>query len=176
MGPWESLVRWEAVDFDAFFRGQYRSVTGLAFVLCGDVDRAEDLAQEAFVAAHRSWERISRYDDPGAWVRRVVANKATSLRRTRSAEARALSKLGGPRAVAESDLHLGVEGAAVWCAVRSLPRRQAQVVALTFLDDLDISEVAHILQCGEATAKTHLRRAKATLAVRLGLDTEEEDR
>jgi RNA polymerase sigma factor (sigma-70 family) len=170
----ENLVVVEPSDFDAFFQAQYRSVTGLAYVLCGDMGRAEDLAQEAFAAAHRSWPSVSAYDDPGAWVRRVVANKATSLRRRRSAESRALARYGGRRASAETNSEL--DDATVWSAVRSLPRRQAQVVALTFLDELDTHEVARVLQCGEATVKTHLHRAKETLAQRLGLDHQEEDR
>jgi RNA polymerase sigma-70 factor (ECF subfamily) len=59
--------------------------------------------------------------------------------------------------------------------VRRLPRRQAQVIALTYLDELDAREIAHVRGCGEATVKTHLHRAKATLAARLGLDHDEED-
>jgi RNA polymerase sigma factor (sigma-70 family) len=169
-----TLVAVQPGDFDVFFRSQYRSVTGLAYVLCGDVGRAEDLAQEAFAAADRSWPRISGYDDPGAWVRRVVANKATSLRRKRSSEARAFVRLNSRRA--ETETEMGIDDAALWSAVRALPRRQAQVVALTFLDGLDIPEVARVLTCGEATVKTHLHRAKLTLAARLGLDQQQEDR
>jgi RNA polymerase sigma-70 factor (ECF subfamily) len=163
----------EPSGFDAFVCAQYRSVTGLAYALCGDIDQAEDLAQDAFTAAYESWLRIRGYEDPGAWVRRVVANKATSFRRRRSAEARAFVKLGGRRELTETGVTL--DDAAVWSAVRALPRRQAQVVALTFLEDLEVGEVARVLQCGEATVKTHLHRAKATLAGRLGLDREVED-
>jgi RNA polymerase sigma factor, sigma-70 family len=166
-------VTLEPSDFDAFVRAEYRSVAGLAHALCGDLGRAEDLAQEAFVAAHRSWASVGEYDDPGAWVRRVVVNKATSLRRRRFAESRALQRFGNRRA--ETEAGTDVNDAAVWSAVRGLPRRQAQVVALTYLDDLDAAEVARVLECGEATVKTHLHRAKATLAQRLGLDHEEED-
>jgi RNA polymerase sigma-70 factor (ECF subfamily) len=51
-----------------------------------------------------------------------------------------------------------------WVAVRSLPRRQAQVVALHYLSDLPVADVAATLQIGEGTAKTHLSRARAALA------------
>jgi RNA polymerase sigma-70 factor (ECF subfamily) len=169
----ETLVIVEPNDFNAFFRAHYRSVTSLAYGLCGDMGRAEDLAQDAFVAAHRSWRQVGEYDDPGAWVRRVVANKATSLRRTRSAERRAFLRLGTRRRSTETDSE--IDDDAVWAAVRALPRRQAQVVALTFLDQLDADEIARVLQCGEASVKTHLHRAKATLARRLGLDHSGED-
>jgi RNA polymerase sigma-70 factor (sigma-E family) len=168
-----ALVTVEASDFDAFVRAQYRSVTGLAYVLCGDLGQAEDLTQEALAAAHQDWSRIGGFDDPGAWVRRVVANKATSLRRRRSAESRALARLGNRREAPDAEADDDEE---VWSAVRALPRRQAQVMALTYLEDLDVSQVASILECGEATVKTHLLRAKATLAERLGFEHTQEDR
>jgi RNA polymerase sigma-70 factor, ECF subfamily len=171
----ETPVIVEPSDFDAFFRAQYRSVTGLAYVLCGDKGRAEDLAQEAFAAAHRSWPKIGGYDDPGAWVRRVVTNKAISLRRRRSAESGAFVRLLGRPPSTETET-AALDASAVWSAVRALPRRQAQVVALVFFDDLDVAEVARVLECGEATVKTHLHRAKAALAKRFGLDPEEEVR
>ena len=59
------------------------------------------------------------------------------------------------------------DGLDVWNEVRRLPRRQAQVVALTYLDDLSRSAVAEILDCGEETVETHLERARRTLASRL---------
>jgi RNA polymerase sigma-70 factor (ECF subfamily) len=165
----------EPSDFDAFFRAHYRSVTGLAYVLCGDKGRAEDLAQEAFADAHRSWRKIGGYEDPGAWVRRVVTNKAISLRRRRSAESSAFVRLLG-RPPATGTETATVDASAMWSAVRALPRRQAQVVALMFLDELDVAEVARVLQCGEATVKTHLHRAKVALAQQFGLGAEEEVR
>jgi RNA polymerase sigma-70 factor (ECF subfamily) len=55
----------------------------------------------------------------------------------------------------------------VWGAVRQLPRRQAQVVALTYLHDLSRRQVAEVLGCAEETVKTHLDRARVTLAERL---------
>ena len=53
----------------------------------------EELAQEAFLRAHRSWETISGYDKPGAWLRRVTINLANSYLRTRVSEVKALEKL-----------------------------------------------------------------------------------
>jgi RNA polymerase sigma-70 factor (ECF subfamily) len=171
----EALVITEMRDFDAFFRGHYRAVTGLALVLSGDLGCAEDVAQDAFAAAHRSWDRVGRYDDPGAWVRRVVANKAASLRRRRSAERRAVNRYS--LMSTESRPSAGFDEDEIWREVRRLPKRQAQVVALMFLEELSAAEVAHVLGCGEATVRTHLHRAKATLARRLDLndDAEEDD-
>ena len=66
--------------FEHFYRAEYRAVVGLAYALSGSRLAAEDIAQDAFIAAHRAWDRVGTYDQPGAWVRRVVANLSVSLR------------------------------------------------------------------------------------------------
>lgn len=156
-------------SFDSFFRREYRPVLGLAIVLGGDRWMAEDLVQEAFVAAERNWDRVGRMDNPEAWLRRVVANKSVSWFRRRSAEARALSRMPA-RGNPESDPELSVQSAEVWRAVRKLSRRQSQVVALTYLDDLSPEEIGTILGCSAGTVKTHLRRGRAALARRLDVE------
>ncbi len=166
------VVDAEDMAFDRFFAREYRAVVGLAFVLCGRLDGAEDLTQDAFAAAYRDWARIGTYDDPGGWIRRVVANRAVSLHRRRLVEASALRRLAGRRSV--PDTEIAIEDAAVWSAVRSLPRRQAQLMALVYLEDRSVRDAAAILGCGEETAKTHLRRGRAALAKRLqGYQSEE---
>ncbi|HEX4490480.1 MAG TPA: sigma-70 family RNA polymerase sigma factor [Acidimicrobiia bacterium] len=166
------MGREEVADFSAFFAAEYRTVVGLAFVLCGRLDAAEDLAQDAFAAAFHDWNRIARYDDPGAWVRRVVANRAVSLRRRRSSEGRLVERLASlaPGAAAEPPLIDPELGR----AIRSLSRRQAQIVALVYFEDLSVARSAEILGCSEETSRTHLRRARAALARRLGMRQEEE--
>ena len=54
-----------------------------------------------------------------------------------------------------------------WALVRQLPDRQAAAVALHYLEDRSIAEMAVILDCAEGTAKAHLHKARATLASRL---------
>jgi RNA polymerase sigma factor (sigma-70 family) len=151
-------------SFDAFYARERRALIGLAYVLSGSRAGAEDLAQDALVAAYRRWDRISGYDDPGAWVRRVVANGARSWFRRRAAEARALLRIGRhdftvPPVDAEADL--------IWREVRRLPARQAQALALRYLDGQDVASIARILECSENTVYTHLRRGRAALAPRL---------
>ena len=151
-------------SFETLYRQEYSAVVALAYVLSGSRSAAEELAQEAFMAAHRRWDAISQYDDPAAWVRRVCANRSTSLIRRRASEARALARLAGRRVL---PAELPPDAAAFWARVRKLPRRQAQVVALHYLDDLAVAEIATILQCAEGTVKVHLHRARKTLAAEL---------
>lgn len=152
--------------FDGFYRREYRKVVALAYALSGSRTGVEDLAQDAFMAAFREWERISRYSDPGGWVRRVVANRSVSAWRRRMAELRALNRLGGASRVQPT----GLEPAAgeLWATVRRLPKRQAQVVALHYLEDRSVEDIATVLECSTGSVKQHLFRARRTLARRLG--------
>jgi len=156
-------------SFEAFYVRESRAVIGLAYVLSGSRSGAEDLAQEGFLAAYRQWEMIARYDDPGAWVRRVVANRAISGFRRRQAEAKALIRIRSAEHVVPE---IPAESEVLWHEVRRLPRRQRQVIALRYLDHRPIAEVALILECSENTVKTHLQRAKQELARKLNLDEE----
>ena len=152
-------------SFDEFFAAEYRRVVGLAVALCGRRATAEELAQDAFVKAYQRWAVVSTYDDPGAWVRRVVANLATSSLRRRFREARALGRLATRR---PAPVELVLEDGAFWAAVRRLPRRQAQCIALHYLEDRSTAEVAAVLGISEATVRVHLHRARIELATTLG--------
>lgn len=143
---------------------------GLAYALSGSRNIAEDLAQDAFVAAHRNWEKVSHYDKPQAWVRRVVANMSVSLIRRSVREAKALSRMKGDEsALAE----LPAEDHEFWKAVRALPKRQAQAIALHYLEDLSVNEIAEILECAEGTVKVHLHKGRKRLAGKLGVAAQE---
>jgi RNA polymerase sigma factor (sigma-70 family) len=156
--------------FEDFYRREYVVVVGLAFVLSGSRSGAEDLAQEAFFAAHRNWDKIERYDKPGAWVRRVVANMSVSAFRRTAAEARAMTRAALGERTEVPDF--GATDPAFWAAVRALPRRQAQVVALFYIEDLPIAEVGEILNLKPGTVKRHLHDGRRTLARRLQEDEE----
>lgn len=153
--------------FEVFYRTELAGVTGLALVLSGSRSGAEELAQEAFLAAYTRWDSIAEYDDPAAWVRRVVTNAAISRFRRLRAEMRAMVRLGRADFVLpEGD----PDADRLWAEVRALPSRQAQVIALHYLDDRAVTEIAHILGVSEPTVKTHLQRGRKALAQRLGLE------
>ncbi len=158
------------LPFEDFYRNEHRNVLGLAFVLTGNQWVAEDAAQEAFTAAFRRWRSISAYDLPGAWVRRVVCNQAASVLRRRMREAKALVRLSR-RANDTVMLEEGDES--FWQAVRRLPARQAQAVALFYMEDFSIAEIAEVLGCSEGTVKTHLSRARHAVAQDLQLEDEQ---
>ena len=153
--------------FDVFYQREFRAVVGLAYALSGSRLAAEDLAQDAFMTAHQQWDEVGRYEAPGAWVRRVVSNKSVSLYRRKAAEARALARVAFDRQIPLPELESA--DADFWQAVRSLPKRQAQAIALHYLEDRPVAEVAEILGCTASTAKVHLHKGRKNLADRLGV-------
>lgn len=159
-------------SFESFYRREFRPVVGLAYALSGSRLGAEDLAQEAFVAAHQRWDRIGTYDKPGAWVRRVVVNLANSGFRRKAAEARALARLAGRRHQPLPELD--AEDEEFWRMVRQLPDRQAKAIALFYIEDRSVADIADILECSQSTAKVHLFRGRQALAQKLGLEVEDE--
>jgi RNA polymerase sigma-70 factor (ECF subfamily) len=154
--------------FDEFYRRELPGLVALARALCPP-PLAEDVAQEAMLVALRRWSEISELNRPEAWVRRICANLAVSQFRRRLAEVRALGRTRPPEPSALGDgAHEGF-----WELVRRLPPRQAQAVALRYLFDLSVEDVASTLGVSQGSVKVHLSRARQTLARQLGAEGEE---
>jgi RNA polymerase sigma-70 factor, ECF subfamily len=159
-----AAARWSS--FDAFYRDEYRSVVGHTFALCGRWSLAEESVQEAFLRALARWEN-GELRHPEAWVRTVAVNLARSRMRRIGAEVRAFARRGPDRNVEDPDL-IPAESTAFWAAVRDLPRRQGQAVALYYLEDRPVREVAGLMSCAEGTVKALLHQARERLADVLG--------
>lgn len=155
-------------SFETFYVREMPRLLMLARALAGPAS-ADDIAQDAMITAYDRWDDVCRYDSPGAWVRQVCANRALSQLRRRSAEARALVRLGSRR---QEPARLSEDGEQFWAEVRRLPRRQAQCIALFYVYDLAVAEIARTLGCSEGSVKVHLSRGRTTLSQRL----EPEDR
>lgn len=153
--------------FEDFYAAELRCCTALAYSLCGSAALAEELAQDAMVAAYRDWDRVRDMERPASWVRRTTANLATSAVRRRLAEARAVVRLASRR---QPEAVLPESDEEFWGAVRALPRRQAQAVALRYGLGCTVAEVAEILGCAEGTAKASLHAARASITRRLRLE------
>lgn len=150
--------------FDAFYRNHFTRAVALAHALAGP-RAAEDIAQEAFWATFKKWEDL---EHPEHWLRRVIANRSRSALRRRYLEAALLPRLRTEAASAQ--VEPGPDLEEFWAAVRALPKRQAQVVALLHVEGLSAAEVAEVLECSEATVRVHRHRARKRLAERFGLE------
>jgi len=154
-------------DFDEFFAETHPSLVGLGLALTGDLQVAQELAQEALTRAWVHWRRIRSYDQPSAWARRVVRNlaadRAKHLRR-----APLLAPLANVPAPTPDRL-------ALTAALSVLPRQQREALVLHDGIGLSVAEVAEELGVPEGTVRSWLSRARAVLIPILstGDDTKE---
>lgn len=159
-----------AADFEATYRSEIHALTALATTLTGDRELAADLVHEAMMRAYRSWAEVATLDRPGAWIRRVLVNLAIDAHRRRGRERGVLARIGAAPAPPSPgpDAADRLDADRFWAAVRELPDRQRAVVALRYLDDVGVAEIAHVLDVSEGTVKTSLHRARHRLAAVLG--------
>ena len=147
-------------NFPAFYRREYPNMVAIAAAVSGNRAIAEDLAQEAMLRAHRHWDRVSAYERPGAWVRRGTINLALSAAKRAAAEFPRVLRLAERSTLPEPD----VADDRIWKAVAKLPGNQRAAVALHYLEDRPIDEIADILEISAATARVHLHRGRKALA------------
>ena len=139
-------------DFDAAFENLWSRAYGVAYVVLGDRNEAEDIAQETLARALVRWAKVAEYAGP--WVVRVAGNLAIDRIRKRD-RTLALETADVP----------GLDGQRVDLqrALLALSPKQRDVVVLRYLVDLPEAEVAQAMQCSVGTVKTHASRGLAAL-------------
>ncbi|MGH8885893.1 MAG: sigma-70 family RNA polymerase sigma factor [Egibacteraceae bacterium] len=148
--------------FAVVFRDLHRDAVRLAWLLCGDADRAEDAVSEAFARVYVHW-REGRVADLRPYLRRAVVNQIRNVGRRRVLELREAGRHSGdqrgPRLhdddVAERD--------EVRRLLSQLTSRQRQVIVLRFYADLDTLQTADVLGCPVGTVKSLTSRGLARL-------------
>jgi RNA polymerase sigma-70 factor (ECF subfamily) len=155
-------------EFAGLFRTEYPILTRTLYFVVYDRELARDIAQEAFLQLFARWRRVSRYERPDAWVRRVAIRMA--VRAVKRERARRRLEHGLDVAPPQGAIDIDVLR-----AVARLPAAQRAAIVLFYLEDRPVSDVAEILACSEVTAKVHLHRARKRLAELLGGDESRED-
>ena len=150
-------------DFDDLFVAEFSAVERTVFLIVHDREVAKEITQDAFLALLRAWRRVSRYERPGAWVRRVAIRLAVRTVRREESRARAEVRAPIPQASGSS------RDWDVWRAVRSLPARQRAAVVLFYFEDRSVDEIADLMRCSPPTARVHLHRARQRLAALLSV-------
>jgi RNA polymerase sigma-70 factor (ECF subfamily) len=144
---------------DCLFQRHWRHAYHTAYLVCHDPAAAEDIAQEAFVAAVRSLERFDRRRPFGPWLRRIVVNRAIDWTRMRAARRESptehLPELAAPcdqpASGDDDDGGLGV-------ALGRLAPDQRAVIVLRYVLDLTPGEIAQTLDLPRGTVNSRLRR------------------
>jgi RNA polymerase sigma-70 factor, ECF subfamily len=150
-------------DGDAFaelYRRHFATVYRVAFLVCHDAAAAEDIAQEAFLAAVRNLDRFERGRPVRPWLARIASNRAIDWVRARNRRAESeFDELTAGEAVPDA-------GDALTLIAR-LPAEQRQVVALRFVLDLTPGEIAALLDLPRGTVNSRLRRGLDALGASL---------
>jgi RNA polymerase sigma factor (sigma-70 family) len=160
-------------DLIVFCEAQHRRLVGLLALYCGDLDVAEELAQETLARVCRDWKRVRSLDSPEAWTNRVGINLAHSHFRRRSAERRALKRMEAQHA-REQVSSWPSERSDLLDAIARLPHRQRSAILLRYYLRLRVKEVAEVLDCPEGTAKTLIHRGVRALGSDLDIGDSKE--
>jgi RNA polymerase sigma-70 factor (sigma-E family) len=152
------------------YEASYRRLVAQAYAVATDRVEAEDAVQEAFARAVAAGDRFRRLDNPEAWLRTVALN-VLRRRWRRASMFRALSpKLASPSEVPGiSEDHVMVVE-----ALRGLPFQQRETLALFYLGDLTVQEIAATLGVADGTVKSRLNRGRAALTALLETTLEAE--
>ena len=151
------------------WREEYGRLVGLARLLVDRPHEAEEVVQEAFVKVYAGWRRVDDKANPLPYLRMTVVNVARSGLRRRVVERRHRER---PRREelarsAEDSAADRARDARLVAAVRTLPRRQREAVALRYLEELSTAEAAQAMGCSEGSVKAYLHRALSSLRTEL---------
>jgi len=156
----------EAVE--ALFRIHWPRAHRAAYLVVHDGAAAEDIAQEAFLAALRALDRFDRRRPFGPWLYRIVVNRAIDHARSRGLRREVRADGHEPVAAAEDSVHLYSDD--LIAALRALPPDRRAVVVLRYVLDFTPSEIAKALDLPRGTVNSRLRRGLDTLRARLPVE------
>ena len=132
----------------------------IAYAICGDWDRADDVLQTALTRLYLAWPRLRDETSPDAYVRRIIVNADIDERRRPWRRERA--GLDGHDRAARPELAVE-ERSALFEALQELPPMQRRTVLLRHWLGLSVRETAHELGISEGTVKSHVSRGLASL-------------
>lgn len=155
------------VSFAAFVDSRADGLVGLAVLVTRDWEDARDAVQDALAALYPRWSELPGSGDLERYVNRAVVNACLKVRRRRSRTVAVAEVEWLPRAGEVPDHAASVVLARqAWLLCAELPPVQRAAVALRFYQDLSYGEIAEVLGCREATARSHVHRAVSALRAR----------
>jgi RNA polymerase sigma-70 factor, ECF subfamily len=156
-----------AADIEALFREHWPRAFRAAYLVVHDVAAAEDIAQEAFLAAVRGLERFDGRRPFAPWLHRIVVNRAIDWARARAIR----RELGDERvahALAAPEDARGAVSEEVVAALGTLAPDHRAVIVLRYLLEYTPGEIASLLDVPRGTVNSRLRRGLDALGARLG--------
>lgn len=153
----------DAAAWEPLVLAHQEAVFRLSYLLLGDPDDAEDVAQETFL---RAWNHLKRFDPTRPlrpWLLSIASNLASNRRRSAgrylAALTRAFRNEPTSSVSTEEKSAKHTEASELWKAVQTLNLPDQQIIYLRFFLDLPVTETAEVLQVAEGTVKSRLSRA-----------------
>ena len=161
-------------EFEDLYREFLPRIYGYALAQLRNPAEAEDVTAQVFVNAYRAYDRFEpTAATPAAWLFRIARNAILDLHRRSGVRERVEQEVGhslgtgpDPSEVAEDRIMF----AELLVAVRGLPDRQREVVALRHRSDLSFLEIGGLMGCSEDAAKMLYHRALKALRAQLRPD------
>lgn len=160
------------VEFTLWLNQRQSTLIRAARTICFDTQNAEDVLQEALMDVYERWEKVSKHENPEAYVIRVMVSKHIDMRRkwARRRDEKEISFDLPEEVLQISDQSDDVlQRLLVQSALKSLSGMQRAVLVLTYEYGFVLREVAEVLQIPTGTAASHLARGKAAVAAHIGL-------
>ena len=158
---------WDAdAAVEHLYAAHYVRLVRLAVLLVRDVETAEEVVQDSFVAMHGRWRSLTEPDKALAYLRRTVVNRARSVLRHRGVRARHEAGTGSVarhQPGADENALVDERRTAVLDALRRLPDRQREVLALRYYLELTEAEIADALGISRGAVKSHASRGVTAL-------------
>ena len=150
-------------SFDEFYRTTSVRLMRYGYAVTGDLAEAQDLVQEAYTRAWQRWRTVAEHPDPEAWVRLVVTRLATDRWRRLGRWRAALLRSGPTEPVRPPS----EDAVMLIAALRGLPVAHRQALALHYLFDQPVAEIAAEAGVAVNTVKSWLSRGRAALVAAL---------
>ncbi len=147
-------------DFEAAFQGHFEPMVRALTVAGGNRGVAEECVQEAYTRAFARWRKISRYDDPVAWVRHVALNAMRDHFRRETRKRGAVARLAARPETVQSGPETHGELSEL---VATLPPQQRIAASLFYVEQLTVKETARSMEISEGAVKYHLHAARTAL-------------
>ncbi|SDZ65143.1 RNA polymerase sigma-70 factor, ECF subfamily [Asanoa ishikariensis] len=157
---WTALLSHRELIHDLYVASYQRLVLQL-YPVTGDLGEAQEVVQEAFVKLLAAPSQVSTLGNPEAWLRTAAVN----LARTRRRRGKVLQRLLGRAGTRSTDVPgASPDHVALMAALLTLPTGQREAIALHYLADLPITEVADLLKVSAGTVKSRLSRGRTALS------------
>lgn len=141
-------------EFSEYVAARSTHLKRVAYLLCGDPHRAEDLVQTALTKLYVSWERVERRGARDAYVRQILVR--TAIDESRRPWRREVAVAVTPEGAAAPEAHGDDDG--LLAELSQLPPRQRAAVVLRYWNDLSVEETARLMGCTQSAVKTHCSR------------------